>query len=192
MLNAKNKGKVIILSGPSGSGKTTLYKKLLSQNKDIVKSVSATTRTKRPGEVHKKDYFFLSPKMFKYKIKAGHFLEYESFFGHYYGTPYKAVRDLINSGKNVLLCIDVNGAKTVVKKYPKALKIFITAPTIDDLEQRLIKRGSEDSKTIKGRLKRVKMELKEAKNYDFVIINDRLSTAQRKLNKIIKEKITRA
>jgi len=189
MSNKKNKGKIIIISGPSGSGKTTLYKSLLSNNKNLVKSVSATTRNKRPGEIHKKDYYFVSPKMFKYKIEAGHFLEYESFFDNFYGTPFKAVRDLINSGKNVLLCIDVNGAKTVVKKYPKAIKIFIMTPTIDDLENRLVKRGSEDLETIKNRVKRAKIELKEAKNYDYIIVNDDLTKAQSILNKIVNKLI---
>ncbi|MGE0267807.1 MAG: guanylate kinase [Candidatus Omnitrophota bacterium] len=192
MSKNKNKGKIIILSGPSGAGKTTLYKDLLKKNKNLVKSVSATTRPMRTGEVHKRDYFFISFKMFAYKLKAGHFLEYENFFGNYYGTPHKAVRNLVSLGKNVLLCIDVNGAKNVVKKYPNAIKIFIMTPTIEDLKQRLLKRGSEDLRTIENRLKRVKQELNEVKNYEFVIVNDNLSQAKSKLNKIIKGQIGRS
>ncbi|MBP9853883.1 MAG: guanylate kinase [Candidatus Omnitrophica bacterium] len=182
---SKSNGKIIILSGPSGSGKTTLYKDLLNKNKSLVKSISVTTRPKRPGEVHKKDYIFVSRKMFMYKIKAGHFLEYEKFFGNYYGTLSKTVRDLRSSGKNVLLCIDVKGAKNVVKKYPAAIKIFIMTLTIEDLKKRLIMRGSEDLKTIEKRLKRVKNELKEVDNYNYVIVNDNLVQAQNKLNSII-------
>lgn len=189
MSENKKKGKIVILSGPSGAGKTTLYKNLLKKNKNLVKSVSATTRPMRTGETHKKDYFFISPKMFVYKIKAGHFLEYEKVFDNYYGTPFKPVRDLVRSGKNVLLCIDVNGAKSVVKKYPKAVKIFVMTPTIEDLKKRLLKRGSEDLKTIENRLKRAKREINEAKNYEIVIVNDNLSKAKAKLNKFINAQI---
>jgi len=180
-----NKGRIIIISGPSGSGKTTLYQKLLTSRKDLVKSVSMTTRPKRPGEVHGRDYFFVSPKMFEYKIRAGHFLEYERFFNNCYGTPAKYVRDLLRAGKHVLLCIDVKGARTVLKKHPDALTIFVKTPTIADLKKRLMKRGSEDPKTIDQRLKRVKLELAKAKSYDYVLVNGDVNRAQRTLNTII-------
>ena len=179
------KGKIIIISGPSGSGKTTLYQRLLVAYKNIVKSVSVTTRAKRPGEVDGKDYFFVSRKMFEYKIKAGHFLEYEKFFDNYYGTPKKYVSELVKQGKNVLLCIDVKGASTVIKHEPTAVRIFIRTPSIQDLEARLLKRGSEDQQTIKNRLKRVKLELKEAKHYDHEIVNDDLTKAQKQLFSIV-------
>ncbi len=182
-----SRGKIIILSGPSGSGKTTLYQKLLKTNAHLSKSISVTTRSKRPGEVHGKDYFFVSPKMFEYKIRMGHFLEYEKFFGNYYGTPRRYVLDLLRKGQSVLLCIDVKGAETVKKNHREAVRIFIKTPTIQDLKDRLLKRGSEDLETIQKRLDRVEMELKQARHYDYVIINANLNTAQGELNRIVRE-----
>ena len=127
------KGKIIIISGPSGSGKTTLHKKLLLSRRlkrKLVKSVSVTTRPKRPLEKHGRDYLFISKKDFFKKRRAGYFLESKKVFDRYYGTPRKAVDKILKKGKNVLLCIDVKGAKTVFIKRPKAVKIFIKAPSI--------------------------------------------------------------
>lgn len=185
MSRKKSKGKVFILSGPSGSGKTTLYQKALEKFPQLRESISVTTRPKRPGEVHGRDYFFVSDRMFQYKIRAGHFLEYERFFGNYYGTPRKYVQDILRAGNSVLLCIDVKGARTVCREFPAAVTIFIKTPTLEDLKRRLIRRGSEDLKTIENRLKRVKLELSEAKRYDHVIVNDHLARAQQALNQII-------
>ena len=131
------KGKIIVLSGPSGSGKTTFYKKLLKDKAlrlPIVKTVSFTTRPKRAGERHGRDYFFVSPKMFRYKKQKGHFLETEKVFGNDYGTPKKNVRDNLKKGKVVLLCIDVKGAKTIRKVFPDALTIFVKTPSLQVLE----------------------------------------------------------
>ena len=189
MARKKNRGNVFILSGPSGSGKTTLYQKALATFPQLKKSVSATTRPKRPGEVHGRDYFFMSEKMFLYKIRAGHFLEYERFFGNYYGTPNKNVESILDSGKSVLLCIDVKGAKTVIRRYPQAVTIFVKTPTLQDLKRRLIQRGSEDLSTIENRLKRVKLELREAKHYDHVIVNDHLKRAQQALNRVVSDSL---
>lgn len=185
MARKKSKGKIIILSGPSGSGKTTLYQRALESFPQLKESISVTTRAKRPGEVDGRDYFFVSEKMFRYKIQAGHFLEHEQFFGNYYGTPKKYVHTILNSGDSVLLCIDVKGARTVVREFPQAVTVFIKTPTLEDLKQRLVRRGSEDLKTIEKRLKRVKLELREAKWYDHVIVNEHLARAQKALNEII-------
>lgn len=189
MARMAKKGKVFILSGPSGSGKTTLYQKVLAVFPQLKKSVSVTTRPKRPGEVQGRDYFFISQKMFLYKVRAGHFLEYEKFFGNYYGTPNKHIQDILRLGKSVLLCIDVKGAKTVLRRYPTAVTVFIKTPTLADLKRRLLSRGSEDLKTIQNRLKRVKLELQEAKNYDHVIVNDHLTRAQKALNQIVEQEL---
>lgn len=179
------KGKIIILSGPSGSGKTTLYKKILANTRDLVKTVSVTTRPKRPGEKHGHDYFFVSHKQFLYKKRAGHFLESQKVFENYYGTPKKGVRDLLASGQNVFMCIDVKGARVVCKKFPKAVRIFIKTPSVAVLKKRLLGRGSEDKKELKLRLRTALKELKEAKKYDYVISNDDFSHAYQKLFKII-------
>jgi len=184
----QKKGKIFILSGPSGSGKTTLYKKLLDNeeiNKKITKTISITTRSKRLGEEHGKDYFFISKKMFDYKIRAGHFLEWEKVFDNYYGTANKQVKDILNKNKNVLLCIDVKGAKQVKKKHTDAIMVFIKTPNLDVLAKRLKERGSETDLTYSLRLKTAKEELKESSNYQHIVVNDSLEVAYIKLKEII-------
>ena len=183
------KGKIIIISGPSGSGKTTLYKKLLANRKlrkEIIKVVSVTTRPKRPGEKHGLDYFFVSSKMFHYKRRNGHFLETEKVFDNYYGTPKKSVRDTLKTGKNVLLCIDVKGARTVRRKFPEAVTVFIKTSSLKALALRLKGRGSEKKDIMRMRLQTAREELKETKKYDHVIINDNLRTAYGRLEAAIK------
>ncbi|VAX37484.1 Guanylate kinase [hydrothermal vent metagenome] len=183
------KGKVFILSGPSGSGKTTLYKKLLATQKNLVKSISVTTRAQRPGEKHGRDYFFVSKKMFLYKRRAGHFLESEKVFDNYYGTPGKGVGELLKSGKNTLLCIDVKGAKTVCRKFPEAVTIFIKTRTLQELKRRLKGRGSEDKKTVRLRLGVAKEELGEAKHYQYIVVNEDLNIASKELENIVEKEI---
>jgi len=189
------KGKIIIISGPSGSGKTTLYKKLLTSKKfkrRLVRSVSITTRPKRKGEKHGRDYLFVSLKMFAHKKRSGHFLESEQVFGNYYGTPNKNVQDLLRAGKNVLLCIDVKGAKSVCRKFPKAATIFIKTTSLAVLAARLKGRGSEQKSVVAQRLKTAKKELREAKKYKYVVINDHLRVAYGKLEVIIASEISSA
>lgn len=186
-------GKIIIISGPSGSGKTTLFKKLLAKKelkKNLVRSISVTTRQPRLGEVNGRDYIFVSPKMFIFKKKRGHFLESEKVFDNYYGTPKKNVLTLIKSGLHVLLCIDVNGARRVCSRFPKAVRIFIKTSSIEALKERLTKRGSEDDEVVNIRLARAQKELREAKSYDYIIINDNLATAFKKLQSIVKKIIS--
>jgi len=151
----------------------------------LVKSISATTRSKRPGERPGKDYLFLSTKVFEGRIKKGYFLEWERVFDHYYGTPKKEALHLLKKGVNVLLCIDVKGAKTVAQEFPQALKIFIKAPSLKILESRLRSRGSESRESLGLRLKVARRELKEAKYYDHVVINADLNIALGKLQQIV-------
>ncbi len=180
--------RIVIISGPSGCGKTTLHKALLASPRlkgKLVKSISATTRPKRPGEREGRDYLFLSTKTFEERIKKGYFLEWEKVFDHYYGTPKKQALNLLKKGINVLLCIDVKGAKTVAQEFPQALKIFIKAPSMKILEARLKARGSESRGSLRGRLKVARRELKEAKYYDYVVINADLHKALGKLQQIV-------
>lgn len=184
----KKKGRVIIISGPSGSGKTTLYRKLLQSPKlknKLVKSVSMTTRPSREAERHGRDYFFITPAMFRYKKRAGHFLESMKVFDHSYGTPFKNVRETLKTGKNILLCIDIKGARVVRRKIPDALTVFIKTPTFEDLKKRLQNRATEDARTTQLRLATARKELKEAPRYDYVVTNDRLDRAYQELEKII-------
>jgi guanylate kinase len=180
--------RIVIISGPSGCGKTTLNKALLASpllKGKLVKSISATTRPKRPGERSGRDYLFLSAKTFEERIKKGYFLEWEKVFDHYYGTPKKQALGLLKKGINVLLCIDVKGAKTVAREFPRALKIFIKAPSMKILEARLKARGSESRGSLEARLKVARRELKEARYYDHVVINADLNKAEGELQQIV-------
>ncbi len=188
------KARIVIISGPSGCGKTTLHKALLASpllRGKLVKSISATTRPKRPGEREGRDYLFLSAKTFEKRIKKGYFLEWEKVFDHYYGTPKKQALDLLKKGINVLLCIDVKGAKAVAREFVRALKIFIKAPSMKILEARLKARGSESRGSLKARLKVARRELKEAKFYDYVVINADLNKALGKLQQIVCRELLR-
>lgn len=182
------KGKIIILSGPSGSGKTTLSCKLLSSRifkGKIVKSISTTTRPRRPGEKHGRDYLFISKARFLHKRRTKHFLESQKVFDHYYGTPKNKVLELLRAGKNVLLCIDVKGAKVVRKQYPQAVTIFVKVPSWAVLRSRLAGRGTEKQRILALRLKIARQELKEARYYQHIIVNDDLTLAYEKLKNIL-------
>lgn len=184
------KGKFIIVSGPSGSGKTTLHKALLESQRlkgKLVKSLSATTRPRRQGERHGRDYLFLDTDVFEKRIGQDYFLEWEKVFDNYYGTPKRQALNLLKKGINVLLCIDVKGAKQVREKYPQAVSIFIKTPTIKILEDRLRKRASETHETLSARLKVARAELKQAKHYDYQLINGHLGRATKELEKIVLE-----
>lgn len=186
----KKKGKIIILSGPSGSGKTTLYKKILKDplfRERLFKVTTATTRLPREKEQKGKDYIFLTRKQFFLKKKAGYFLESEKVFDNYYGTPKKSVQSLLRAGKNVLLCIDVNGAKTILKQFPRAIKIFVKAPSVRILKERLQSRGVESKEALGVRLKIARRELKEASQYHHVILNDELKDCYRNMRVVLKE-----
>ncbi len=187
-----SKGKIIILSGPSGSGKTTIYKQLLKDKRlkdKLAKTVSITTRPKRSGEKEGVDYYFVTPKMFRYKIRAGHLFEYQKVFNHYYGTPKKDVRSILRSGKNILLCIDVKGAAVVGKKYRDVVTLFIKTATLEELRRRLKNRKTESEEIIRLRMETARQELQRAKDYDYVIINDELKTAVKKVADIILSEI---
>jgi len=183
-----SRGKIIILSGPSGSGKTTLHKKLLLSKRlkgHLVASVSVTTRTRRSGERTGRDYLFISKKQFIYKKNAGHLLEWQKVFDNYYGTPKKNIASLLKKGKNVLLCIDVKGARVVRRLYRDAISIFIAAPSWNELKRRLIKRASETKETLDLRLKIARKEMEEAKYYDYIVVNDSVQKALKSLVTII-------
>lgn len=188
------KGKIIIISGPSGSGKTTLHKKLLLSRRfqeKLVKSISATTRPKRPNELHGRDYLFFTKKDFFRAKRVGHFLEWQKVFDNYYGTPRHNVEKLLKQGKNVLLCIDVKGAKVIARHFPEAVRIFIKAPSLAVLKKRLQLRGSETKKDLMKRLAIAKSEMREAKKYDYIVENQNLSNATKRLKDIVSKELTK-
>jgi len=185
-------GRIFVMSGPSGSGKTTLHRKLLLDKKlshFLVKTVSATTRKKRVGEEHGKHYLFLTEKDFLQRIKKGYFLEWQKVFTDYYGTPKAQAEKLLKSGKSILLCIDVKGAKVVFKNFKSAVGIFIKAPSFKALKQRLVRRGTETKKAMERRLATARREMKEARRYSHVVVNDNVQRAVQEIKRIVNQEL---
>ncbi len=166
------KGILVVISGPSGVGKGTVLKLLRERNDNIVYSVSVTTRAKRPGETDGKDYYFKDFDQFKNMMHNNEFLETAEVYGDYYGTPKKQVLDMLDAGKDVILEIDTVGAVNVKKQYSEALLIFILPPSIDELYNRLVGRGTESQEQLSLRLNSADAELKSIKNYGYVVKNE--------------------
>ena len=181
------KQKVIIFSAPSGSGKTTLVKHALEHFSDLEFSISCTTRNPRGEELHGKDYYFISPDEFRNRISKEHFVEFEEVYvDKFYGTLKEEVERIWNAGKVVIFDVDVKGG-VALKKYfgEKALSIFIVAPSIEELERRLISRGTDDAETIKTRVAKAQEELAYQNQFDEVIINTVLEEAKAQTDAII-------
>ncbi len=170
-----NKGILIVLSGPSGSGKDTVLSELRRRNLNMKQSISVTTREMRKGEVDGVDYYFTDAETFEKNIEDGYFLEYVKYGDNYYGTPKQKVQELINQGYNVFLKIEVEGAGNVRKVFPQAVSVFIIPPSIEALEERLRGRGTESEESFLKRISIAKNELKRAKEYDYIVINDDVS-----------------
>lgn len=181
----RKKGKVFIISAPSGSGKTTLLHELSKKSLKLAQSRSVTTRRPRPGEIHKRDYFFISREEFLKRKKQKKFLEWARVFGEYYATPKEYVCSLTGKGRDVALAIDIKGAKQVKKIIPEAVTIFIMPPSMAVLKNRLLRRNSDTRKQIKNRLCVAKEEIASAGDYDYIIVNDKLHNAVRRLEAII-------
>lgn len=182
------KGKFIVVSGPSGVGKGTICDRLIKEL-NAWYSVSMTTRNIRDGEVDGVNYYFISKEEFKKRIDEGKLLEYNIYNGNYYGTPKDKVLEKLEMGINVFLEIDVNGAKNIKKIFNDALLIYIAPPSIEELRERLIGRGTEDLETIENRIKIASDELKQIDFYDYVVVNDDLEKAISQVKKIILDKI---
>lgn len=182
----KDKGLLVVISGFSGAGKSTLTKKLLADY-DYGYSVSATTRTPREGEVDGKDYHFISREAFEKLLRDDALLEHNEYVGNYYGTPKDPVMKDLEEGKDVILEIDVNGARQVKKAYPEAVLIFVTAPSAKELAQRLVGRGTESKDVVEKRLRQSLKETNDALSYDYMIINDDLDETAEHLNSLIRD-----
>jgi guanylate kinase len=180
-----NRGMLIILSGPSGSGKGTIVRQLLEQRDDTVLSVSVTTRAPRTGEREGVHYYFKTKQEFERLIENGELLEYAEYNGDYYGTPVRPVEKCVREGKNVILEIEVQGAEKVMDKREDIVSIFITAPSLTELERRLRRRGSETDASIEQRLKIARWELTRAFRYDYVVMNDKVHSAVERIQAII-------
>ena len=183
-----NLGKFIVISGPSGVGKGTICERLIKEL-NAWYSVSMTTRNIREGEVDGVNYYFISKDEFKKRIAEGQLLEYNIYNDNYYGTPKDKVIEKLEEGTNVLLEIDVNGARNIKNIFPDALLLYIAPPSIDILRERLINRGTEDLDTINNRLKIASDELKQVDFYDYVIVNDDLDKAIDDVKSIILDEL---
>ncbi len=179
------KGLLLVVSGPSGVGKGTICKEYLKTYDDCTLSVSATTRAPREGEKDGESYFFLTHEQFRKKIDEGGFLEHAVFCENYYGTPKDAVIKMLESGKNVILEIEVQGALQVRSHYPEAVFVFVIPPSTEELEQRLRGRGTESDEVILKRLERAKAEFKFVEKYNYVLENDTVENAVERLHSII-------
>ena len=185
-----NKGLLIVISGPSGAGKGTVCKELMKKyNYNI--SISATTRSPREGEVDGVNYHFLDKKSFEEKLSRDEFLEYAQVYGNYYGTLKKGVEDELNKGNNIILEIDIQGTLQVQKVYKNAVYIFLLPPSINELKNRILKRGSETESSFNLRFSSVGEELKYMNSYDYAVINDDLDSAVEKVHSIINTEMNR-
>lgn len=179
------KGNIIILSAPSGTGKTTILKNVMPELGPISFSISHTTRSPRPGEADGVDYHFVSKDEFRKRRDQGDFIEWAEVHGNYYGTSIQSVLQLQEEGQDVVLDIDIQGARQVRAKLPEASSIFIIPPSWEEQEKRLRSRGTDDDATINLRLNNAKKELSDIDLYDFVVVNDTIEDAATMFKNII-------
>lgn len=177
-------GKLFVISGSSGVGKGTVINEFLRKHPEFRLSISCTTRGKREGEEHGVNYFFLSKEEFKNCIDNNEFLEWAEFSGNYYGTKKEFVERCLANGENLILEIDTKGALNVKKLMPEANLIFIAPPSIEELEARLRGRHTETEEAIQKRLASIKLEIENSKYYDYVVVNDTVENAVKKIEEI--------
>lgn len=180
-------GKLFVISGPSGVGKGTVISKVMEDVPNIWKSVSATTRKPREGEVDGREYYFMTRDQFKRGIEEGKFLEWAEYAGNFYGTPKESVEEHLAKGENVILEIEVKGSLQVRDSKPESILIFIAPPSMDALESRLRGRGSENERDVELRLEAAKLELDSEKEYNCTFVNDDLPTVVRELEDYIEK-----
>lgn len=180
------KGLLIVLSGPSGVGKGTVRQAIFSKGeRDFIYSISATTRQRREGEVDGVDYFFKTREEFEDMIKNDQLLEYTEYVGNYYGTPVDYVQKTIDAGKDIFLEIEVQGAMQVKERMPEGTYIFLTPPNMDELEARIVNRGTDESPVIRQRMEKAIEEIELMRYYDYAVENDTVENAVNKVLAII-------
>lgn len=183
---ANKRGLLIVLSGPSGVGKGTVRAAVFEDSKcDYVYSISATTRQSRPGEQDGVDYYFISKAEFEKLIQEDALLEYAEYVGNYYGTPLASIEENLAAGRDVFLEIEVQGARKVRDKMPEGIFIFLAPPSLNELEIRLIERGTDQPEVVRQRMMTARQELDLMDHYDYVVVNDQVSWAVDKINAII-------
>ena len=180
-----DRGNLFVVSGPSGTGKGTICKALLEKRDDVVLSVSATSRSPRPGEENGVHYFFLTEEEFRNKIDNGQMLEHAVFCGNYYGTPKAYVEEMLEAGKNVILEIEVQGAMQVRAKHPEGVYVFVMPPSMQELRERLVGRGTEAAEVVEQRLKTAEREFGYIEKYNYIVVNDDIDAAVNRFSAII-------
>ncbi|RWZ60595.1 guanylate kinase [Halobacillus fulvus] len=179
------KGILFILSGPSGVGKGTVRKALFERSTDLRYSISMTTRDPREGEVDGVDYFFKSREEFEHLIRQGQLIEHAEYVGNYYGTPRQYVEETLDQGKDVFLEIEVQGAMKVRENFPQGVFIFLIPPSLEELKDRIVSRGTETEEKVKNRLLAAKEEIDMMDAYDYVVVNDQVDHAVSKVQSIV-------
>ena len=187
----QNKGILMVISGFSGAGKGTLVKKLLSEYDNYALSISMTTRGPREGEQDGREYFFRTKEQFEENIAKNGFIEYAQYCGNYYGTPKAYVEEQMQAGKDVILEIEIQGARKIKAKNPEALLIFIAPPSMAELKNRLVGRGTETPQVIESRLHRAAEESQGVEEYDYLLLNDELEICVDELHRIIQSEHSR-
>jgi guanylate kinase len=182
----KDRGILLVLSGPSGVGKGTVCAALRGMDTELVYSVSATTRSPRQGETDGVNYFFKSRDQFMSMIEADDLLEYAEYCGNFYGTPREFVEETLASGRDIILEIEVQGALKVKKKFPEGVFIFLLPPSLDELQSRIVTRGTETEEVIRSRMSIARDELRLMEHYDYAIVNDQVEAACGRIQAILK------
>lgn len=180
-----DRGLLLILSGPAGVGKGTVCKALRERMPELVYSVSATTRSPRPGEVEGVNYFFTSQDVFRQMIEQDQLLEWAEYVGNYYGTPRQFVDEQLDEGRDVILEIEVQGALQVKRKFPQGTFLFLAPPDLNELENRIVGRGTESEETIRRRMEVARAEIEMMDHYDYVVVNDIIESACDRIQAII-------
>ncbi|WP_347860641.1 guanylate kinase [Salimicrobium sp. PL1-032A] len=181
----KEKGILFVLSGPSGVGKGTVRKALFEQDTELRYSISMTTRNPREGEVDGTDYFFKSREEFEKLVSEGELIEYAEYANNYYGTPKAYVEQTLEEGKDVFLEIEVNGALQVRENFPEGVFVFLIPPSLEELKDRIVSRGTETEDKIKARLEAARGEIDMMDKYDYVVVNDNIDHAVKKVQSIV-------
>lgn len=189
MENSTKPGKLFVVSAPSGAGKTTLCKLMLEAFPEISYSVSHTTRSPREGEVHGQDYYFIGKEAFEERIENNQWAEWAKVHDNYYGTSLTLIRETLEKGGSLLLDIDVQGAKQITRAFPSAVTLFIMAPDLEVLEQRLRSRGTDSEEAIRKRMKNAVIEIEQKDFYNHVIDNDDLETSKKQMAAIFKREL---
>ncbi len=184
-----NRGRIIVLSGPSGVGKTTICDRILAGRSDVRYSVSATSRSKRTVEKNGREYIFLSADEFRQWITQDRFVEYAEVYGNFYGTPRKSLEIGLSAGYNILMDVDVQGARRLMNLYPDGIFFYIMPPDIAELERRLKRRDTDKDEVIKKRIAKAKQELEYRKDYKYVIENNDLQMTISKILGIIEDEL---